>query len=534
VEKLGLDMTEQTTPKKPLAANILKARETIKKHKSMSCHVYQTKIQTNHLSCKTLKHLNQLFTEAKWFYNHCIQNISNLSDVDTTIKSVSVKTPTGLEERTFKALSSQMKQAIKQSIFISLKTFNTIRQKNLKKGQKQTKVGKLKFKKSCLSIPLTAHGKKYSYVTDFETSRVHLQGLQPWIKVNGLNQIPKDSDICNAVLIKKGSDFFIHITTFSSSPRKQKNSIIKSNIPLGIDLGCSNQLTTSEGHEIQFNLPVNKSIKRLDRKIMKKDFKGNYRNKRGKNKLKDQLKRKIQYSKLTNQKQDIQNKIVSFIRRHYAVIILQDDDIAAWKKGGHGKKIQGTGIGRIKSGLKNKSETSILVSQWYASSQTCSECGFKQKMARGIDKYICPSCRMEMGRDVNGARTIRDEGLRLSEKTLIQNNLCNHYKVMKEEDNKNESDRIKSDKKTKQLMACLQTSLEDSSTSCLGNEPLRRSYCLDNISTWGEHADGFSEMKNEQKLQEKQTSAMSLFNALKSIKQVSCKLVSVNEEAPVL
>jgi hypothetical protein len=141
---------------------------------------------------------------------------------------------------------------------------------------------------------------------------------------------------------------------------------------------------------------------------------------------------------------------------------------------------------------------------------------------------------MEMGRDVNGARTIRDEGLRLSEKTLIQNNLCNHYKVMKEEDNKNESDRIKSDKKTKQLMACLQTSLEDSSTSCLGNEPLRRSYCLDNISTWGEHADGSLEMKSEQKLQERQTSATSLFNALKSIKQVSCKLVSVNEEAPVL
>jgi transposase len=270
---------------------------------------------------------------------------------------------------------------------------------------------------------------------------------------------------------------------------------------------------------------------------MRRDFKGNYRNKRGKNKLKDQLKRKIQYSKLTNQKQDIQNKIVSFIKRHYAVIVLQDDDIAAWKKGGHGKKIQGTGIGRIKSGLKNKSETSILVSQWYASSQTCSCCGFKQKMARGIDRYICPECQMEMGRDINGARTIRDEGLKLGEKTLIQENLSNHYKVMKEEDNKNESDRIKKKAETKQLMACLQTSLEDlkdSGTSCLCNEPLRRSYCLDNISTWGEHADGSLEMKSEQKLQERQTSATSLFNALKSIKQVSCKLVSMNEEAPVL
>jgi hypothetical protein len=135
---------------------------------------------------------------------------------------------------------------------------------------------------------------------------------------------------------------------------------------------------------------------------------------------------------------------------------------------------------------------------------------------------------MEIGRDINGAINIRDEGLKLNEKTLIQENLCNHYKVIKEEDNKNESDRIKKKAETKQLMACLQTSLirfKDSGTSCLGNES-------QGISAWGEHADGFLVIENEQKLQERQTSAMSLLNCLTTIKKMSCKLVSVNEEAP--
>jgi hypothetical protein len=151
-------------------------------------------------------------------------------------------------------------------------------------------------------------------------------------------------------------------------------------------------------------------------------------------------------------------------------------------------------------------------------------------MARGIDKYICPECQMEMGRDINGARTIRDEGLRLNEKTLIQKNLSNHYKVMKEEDNKIESDRIKSDKKTKVWMACLQTNLKFLEDSSAGYENSEKQ----DISKWGKHSDESLGIGIEQKLQERQTSAMSLLNCLITIKKMSCKLVSVNEEAPAL
>lgn len=56
------------------------------------------------------------------------------------------------------------------------------------------------------------------------------------------------------------------------------------------------------------------------------------------------------------------------------------------------------------------------VPRFYASSQTCSECGYKNKAVKNlkIRKWICPHCGAEHGRDVNAAVNIRNMAIELT------------------------------------------------------------------------------------------------------------------------
>ncbi len=55
----------------------------------------------------------------------------------------------------------------------------------------------------------------------------------------------------------------------------------------------------------------------------------------------------------------------------------------------------------------------VKVGRSYPSTQTCSQCGARTKLALWQRVYRCNSCGLTLDRDVNAARNIRTEGLRL-------------------------------------------------------------------------------------------------------------------------
>ncbi len=363
--------------------------------KTMRCQVFQIKVDRSKLSEPVLKHLNKLFNEAKWLYNYIISQ-ADIGQASTTIKTVPVKTPDGMDYRDFKYLSSQMKQGIKERIFNNLKSLSALK----KNG---TRVGRLKFRSFIDSIPLKQH--QITYTVSEDRKYIRLQGLRHRLKVNGLEQIPVDSEIASAVLVRKCGDFYFHIVNYNSN-----NKPLPPELFIGIDFGCDTQMALRNGIKIEFLVPVDTKIKKLDRKIMK----GSRHKSSSKNKYKDQCKRRKAYAYLKNKKKDIKNKIVNVLTSNYRFVVVQDESIKAWQASNHGKKINGSAIGGIISDLKQKSHTPVVVNKFFPSTQLCPQCNKKNKLELSDRVYAC-SCGYTEDRDIKSALMIEREGRKMLE-----------------------------------------------------------------------------------------------------------------------
>ena len=365
--------------------------KTKEKRKTQTCKVYEMKIDKSKLSKHSLHHLNMVFVEAKWLYNHVLTQ-RDIANADTTIKTVPVKVKDEFQDREFKHISAQMKQSVRDRTFVNIMILSAL----TKKGYK---VGKLKFKSELNSVPLRQY--KQNFLINKSNRTIKLEKLEQHLKVRGLEQLPEGCDISNAMLIKKCGDYYFNITTYV--PKVKKNT---PNEAIGMDFGCETQLTFSDGVKVVYQVPVPKHLKKLDRKIMK----GN--RKRSHNKRKDQLRRKKVYGHLANKKRDIKNKIVNAITRNFRYVCFQDENIKGWKASGHGKKIQNTAIGGIISDLKHRSHTPIMVDKWFPSTQLCPECGEKTKHEQWQRTYVCQFCGFTDDRDVKSAEMILREGLK--------------------------------------------------------------------------------------------------------------------------
>ncbi len=330
---------------------------------SMTCKVIECKVDLSTLSNSTLEYLNKLFLESKWLYNSILSS-KDINAYDTKVTTVPVKVLEKFEDRNLENISSQMKQGIKARIFSSLSTLSALKAKGYK-------VGKLKFRNEVKCIPLKQHNNTF---TIFKSSkRIKIQGVKRPLKVNGLNQLPKIYEIGNANFVKSADDFYIKITIFT--PKEVRNV---PNQSVGIDFGCTTQLTLSNGEKIEYQVPIGKRVRKLDQKLSRQ-VKGS------KNHFGTLVKREKAYGNLTNKRKEIKNQIVSKLVKNYQTIIFQDESIESWKKSGHGKKVQFSAMGGIISALQRKAVTPIVIEKWYPSTQICSKCENRQKMDR--DKF---------------------------------------------------------------------------------------------------------------------------------------------------
>ena len=366
-------------------------KATKAKRKTQTCRVYEIKIDKSHLNNATQEHLNRLFLEAKWFYNHILSQ-HKIFGMDDKVHEVPVKVKDIFEIRDLRCLSSQMRQGILS------RTQDNIRGLSERK-KKGYKIGKLKYKSEVQSIPLKQFGNTFKIL---DTKYISIQGLNQKLKVIGLKQIPEGADIANGTLIHRNGDYYLSVTTYQKKVEQQAPAIGS----IGIDFGLSKQLMYSNGTSIQYSIPISPKLRKLARRLSKQKL-------HSKNWNKTRTKLNKEYEKTTNIKQDIKNKVVSFLKDKYGTVCFQDENIKAWQRI-WGRKILSTSIGGIISTLKKKVHTPIEVNRMYPSTKTCSKCGNIQNVALDERVYICKNenCGNIMDRDHNSGINIENEGLK--------------------------------------------------------------------------------------------------------------------------
>jgi putative transposase len=218
----------------------------------------------------------------------------------------------------------------------------------------------------------------------------------------GLKQIPEGADIANGTLIHRNGNYYLTITTY-----QEKVKQVPANKSVGIDFGLSNQLMLSRtAIAIQYSIPVSPKLRRIARTLSKQEL-------HSKNWNKTRIKLNKEYEKATNIKQDIKNKVVSFLKNNYEIICVQDESLKAWQRI-WGRKMLSTSIGGIISALTKKAHTLIEVPKNFPSTKTCSKCGNIQDMPLDKRVYVCENkkCGNIMDRDYNSSIDMEIEGLK--------------------------------------------------------------------------------------------------------------------------
>lgn len=190
------------------------------------------------------------------------------------------------------------------------------------------------------------------------------------------------------------------------------------NKQLGIDLGIKDFAVTSEGTKISNPKYLQQSMKKLAKlqKELSRKTKG------GSNWNKARIKVARLQEHIANQRKDYLQQLSTTLVKDYDVICMEDLQVSNMIKNHKlARNIADVSWSEFERQLEYKSKwygrKIVKVDRWYASSQLCSCCGEKTAVAKDLSvrQWNCPHCHSELDRDINAARNILNEGLRMLE-----------------------------------------------------------------------------------------------------------------------
>lgn len=367
---------------------------TKERRKTQKCFVFSTKINFRKLNRPQKEQLQMLFVEAKWVYNDIINHLQDheLRTWNDKKKSVMVKQKDGsFVEKPLCYIKASHIQAMRDEVRDSL---NALAEKK-KKGYK---VGKLKFKSSCNSIPLRQFGNTHRIKS---LIKVGITGISSNFRVHGLEQFVDNpnAEIANARLLKKPDGYYIHWTVYID---KNKLPVIqRSDEVIGIDFGCGTSFTFSDGHKEDFKLREPECLKKLQKSLARK--RKTEKDKKHSNQYKS-VQRKLErsYQHLANIKNDKANKLCHKLVS-YKQVVIQDENLRGWHKGGHGKAVPHSILGRVKKKLKTMDNVTVL-SRFAPTTKLCFHCGEVHNEIKVWDRVFRCDCGVCMDRDIHAAQ----------------------------------------------------------------------------------------------------------------------------------
>ena len=226
--------------------------------------------------------------------------------------------------------------------------------------------------------------------------------------------IGKNETIKRCTISRSSGKYYIAVVTElqkNNIPKVDPKSVPDSRI-IGFDFSVPHFYVDNFGNQIDYpkcyRVMENK-LKKEQKRLSKKVYKSNNYYK--------QL-RKVQklHAKVMNQRKDFLHKLSNKLVNDYDVLCFEDLNLNELKKSLRlGKSISDEGFGMFRVFVQYKADRAgkhfVKISKWYASTKTCSHCGYKNNdITLKTKEWICPDCGTYHNRDHNAAVNIKREG----------------------------------------------------------------------------------------------------------------------------